>query len=128
MFMAEEPPLVSCTSQRSDRPSFQARSTAASGASENEATAMPSIVARVDLGVLQRGDHGVADEGVRRLPRLRAAGIGRLSHADDGGVHAYALLDLFRLVRAVRFDGKEDVVPDRRQVYAACASSTACPA
>jgi hypothetical protein len=42
MFMAEEPPLVSWTSQRNDKPSFQARSMAASGASENEATAMPS--------------------------------------------------------------------------------------
>ncbi len=41
MLTADEPPLVSCTSQRSDRPSFQARSTAASGASENDATAMP---------------------------------------------------------------------------------------
>ena len=41
MFIADEPPLVSCASQRSDRPSFQARSTAASGASENDATAMP---------------------------------------------------------------------------------------
>jgi len=30
MFMAEEPPLVSWTSQRSDKPSFQARSMAAS--------------------------------------------------------------------------------------------------
>ena len=39
--MAELPPLVSCKIQRSDRPSFQARSTAVSGASENDATAMP---------------------------------------------------------------------------------------
>src|SRR5258707_14809004 len=41
MLMPAEPPLVSCASQRSDRPSFQARSTAESGASENDATAMP---------------------------------------------------------------------------------------
>src|ERR1700730_4217755 len=32
MFMAEEPPLVSWTSQRDDKPRFQARAVAASGA------------------------------------------------------------------------------------------------
>jgi hypothetical protein len=42
MFMADDPPLVSCNSQRNERPSFQARSTAVSGASDSEATAIPS--------------------------------------------------------------------------------------
>ena len=48
-------------------------------------------VAGVEPGVRERRDDGVADEGVGRLPRLRPARIGRLSHADDGGVHAHPL-------------------------------------
>ena len=87
--MADEPPLVSWTSQRRDKPSFQARSTAASGASENEASAIPSISRGVDLRVFQRGDDRVADEGMGRLSRIRAAGIGRLPYADDGGVRLH---------------------------------------
>ena len=43
MFIADEPPLVSCNSQRSERPSRQARSIAVSGASENDVTAIPWI-------------------------------------------------------------------------------------
>jgi hypothetical protein len=56
---------------------------AASGASENV------DLARVDLGVRERGDDRVADEGMRRLSRLRAARIGRLSYPDDGGIRGH---------------------------------------
>ena len=35
------------------------------------------------------GDHGIAHEGVGRLSRLRVSHIGRLAHADDGGVHKH---------------------------------------
>jgi hypothetical protein len=44
---------------------------------------------RGDLGVPQRGDNRVANEGVRRLSRIRPAGIGRLPYADDGGVRVH---------------------------------------
>ena len=82
---------MSCSSQRSLRPSFQARSTAASGASENDATAMPSTSRALRSASLQRRHDRVADEGVRGLSRLGPARIDRLSDADDGGVHDGAL-------------------------------------
>ena len=94
MFIADEPPLVSCTSQRSDSPSFQARSTAASGASENDATAMPWTSLASSAGVLQRRHHRVAHEMQRGLARLRAPRVGRLADADDGGVFEHALSSL----------------------------------
>ena len=97
MFIADEPPLVSCTSQRSDRPSFQARSTAASGASENDATAMPWMsLARRGRASFERRHHRVAHEMQRGLARLRTPRVGRLADADDGGVVEHALSSLQR--------------------------------
>ena len=49
----------------------------------------PVDLARVDRGVHERGDDCVANEGMRRLSRLRPARIGRLSYADDGGIRVH---------------------------------------
>ena len=85
---------MSCASQRSDRPSFQARSTAASGASENDATAMPWMSSASSPASFERRHHRVAHEMQRGLARFRAPRVGRLADADDGGVFEHALSSL----------------------------------
>ena len=49
----------------------------------------PGGRARFDRGVRERGDDCAADEGMRRLSRLRPALIGRLSYPVDGGIRVH---------------------------------------
>ena len=78
---------MSCASQRSDRPSFQARSTAASGASENDATAMPWM----SVALQTSASFSAATTASRMKcsavwPGSGPPRVGRLADADDGGV------------------------------------------
>src|SRR5215470_10013483 len=106
MFIAEEPPLVSCNSQRSDRPSRQARSIAVSGASENDVTAMPWI----SLASIS-ASRNAATTASRIKVCVVCPGSGRRVYCDWPAAMMVALVNIVLPVRSailwsVNLDGK----------------------
>ena len=83
MLMPPAPPLVSCSSQRSDMPKRQAMSIDLSGSIENEEIARPSTSDSLRLASLQRHHHRVAQERMGVLARLGMARVARLACSDD---------------------------------------------